>query len=160
MRSYLHTNSAIMPPTMAGEALAIYRAIISGQPIRIERGHYTPEDLALVAERMRCDEAVTGLRRLGIDARVVDRERVLDLTYVEAAVRVGDAVAVDAEAALRICQRLEGGLTLDVALARTLAQCEQPVLSEHALRAMEREAEAVMRRLNSGELRAFGAEER
>lgn len=149
MKSFLHTNSATMPPTLTRDAIRIYRATLSGQPVEIMGGHYLAQDLRLVAERIDCDGIVATLQRAGaLGCRVVDRG-----DYVEAAVWIARAdlthlATVDSEAARRIAQRIASGMTLDAAVERTLAQCEAPVLSGHALREIEHRQEAAERLLD------------
>lgn len=149
MHSYMHTNSSNPPPTMTGDALAIYRAIRAGTPIVIAPGHYTPDALAIVAERLRCDEGAAALASLGVDAWIIDRP-VGDTEYVEAAVHVATEPrgSVDGEAAARIVARIRSGLAASDAIARTLTQCDRPVLSRGAIDRMNRDADAAQRRIN------------
>lgn len=155
--SYGHANSALNAPTLSGDALAIYRAIAAGTPITITRTHFTPEDLRLVAERLACDESAAHLRSLGVRALVTespqdDPER-RDL-YVSASVSIylDDHVPrwLNSEATNRVAQRIESGLSPLEAVDRTLAQCDRPVMSEHALRELEREADSAERRSMRG----------
>ena len=149
MKSFMHANSATMPPTLTRDAIRIYRATLSGQPVEIMGGHYLAQDLRLVAERIDCDGAVIALLRAGaLGCRVVDRG-----DYVEAAVHIArpdltHLATVDAEAANRVAQRVASGMTLEDAVARTLAQCETPVLSGHALDKIEGAQAAAERRLD------------
>lgn len=165
MKSYMHTNSSLSAPTLRGDALAIYRAYMSGAPIVMRKDRYISETLCLVAERLACDSAAANLRRLGLDADVTQSRDALDesvsvndVRYVSAGVSIlmpnATMHGFDAEAAERIAQRVESGLSVDDAIARTLEQCPRPVLSTHHLNQIEREADAADRR-NAREDRAL-----
>lgn len=149
MRSYNHPNSAITPHPLDGETLAIYHAIRDGQPVTIPVTIYTPERLYLLAERFACDDAARWLVAQGVDARIIDIERET-ISWHPVAVQITgtyELCMVDAEAARRILQRVQAGLSVDEAITRTLAMCEQPVLSEFAISELERKADNHVRRL-------------
>jgi hypothetical protein len=160
MNSYMHVNSAVEAPTLDAETLTLYRAVRTGSPVVLASGRAPlPEMLRTLAERLACDAAAEELRRLGVDARVTESPERLDPTvpveevrYVSASVSIlgperGEMSCLDAEAALRIVQRLGAGLTLRDAIDRTMEQCYRPTLSDGALRRLEREADAAQRRL-------------
>jgi hypothetical protein len=142
---------------LSADDWTLYRALRDGRPappqpeIGTAAEGYIPDRLRLLAERWACDDAVAALRALGVRAFTVTRTRDQPggIHYIEAAARMydGDAhdAAVDADAAMRVVQRIRAGLTPAVALARTLAQCDRPTYSEGALRDLERAADAHVR---------------
>lgn len=134
MMSYGHPNTSAIPPVLAGQALDVYQAIEAGEPVTITPGRYTAAALYDVARKLDADRAAAWLTALGIEARSPSSPQ-----YCAAAVflTTPDYPIVDAEAAVRIGQRVQSGLSIDEAIRRTLAQCEQPCLSETALRELE-----------------------
>jgi hypothetical protein len=151
MNSYMHKNSAVEPPTMSIDAVKIYKSILDGSPIVLTRKYGFSDDLRALAERLDCDSLVSPLRKHGIDAAVVGRATP-EITYYESAIRVdvpdaGIYTAMDADAASRVLQRVDNGLTPVEAINRTLEQCNRPVLTEHQLKLLENAADAVERRL-------------
>ena len=165
MQSYGHPNSSIQPPAMSGNTLRLYRAALAGEPVILLPNHgnaaakYDIDDIRLLCERLDCDRAAAALNARGVTATVVSHDATNDdldsatsIVYYEAAVHIWsedgvNLASVDSAAAFRILQRLGNSITLANAVARTLEQCGRPAFSESAIRNLERDADAHVRRV-------------
>jgi hypothetical protein len=157
MLSYGHPNSRIHPPVLNAEQQQLYHTLRNGGIVRgsAENPKYLAADLGLIAEKLRCDAAIARIgKRIPWLTSGCSHPEYFSAAVSLAAIDVTSPpeicgmFAVDSDAGNRIADRLDSGMTPLAAVLKTLAQCEQPTLTEREVRRLERQSEVYVRHLS------------